>query len=104
MKKIAMGKVDIAGAHAWFKRASSLPDASLLDASLDTKGNTWDFMKALINLTLPSKSSEVVPHTFLFDEERLIKLRSDMQDLINIEICMYLYRSLESSNRAVEAR
>jgi hypothetical protein len=103
MKKIAMGKVDIAGAHAWFKRASSLPDASLLDTPLDTKGNTWDFMKALVNLTLPSKSSEVVPHTFLFDEERLIKLRSDMQDLINIEICMYLYRSLESSNRAMEA-
>jgi hypothetical protein len=104
MKKIAMGKVDIAGAHAWFKRASSLPDASLLDASLDTKGNTWDFMKALVNLTLPSKSSEVVPHTFLFDEERLIKLRSDMQDLINIEICMYLYRNLEALNRAMEAR
>lgn len=103
MKKIAMGKVDIAGAHAWFKRASSLPDASLLDTSLDIKGNTWDFMKALVNLTLPSKSSEV-PHTFLFDEERLIKLRSDMQDLINIEICMYLYRNLEASNRALEAR
>jgi len=61
-------------------------------------------MKALISLTLPSKSSEMVPHTFLFDEERLVKLRSDMQSLINIEICMYLYRSLEPSNRLMGTR
>jgi hypothetical protein len=66
-------------------------------------GNTWDFMKALVNLTLPSKSSEMVPHTFLFDEERLIKLRSDMLDLINLEICMYLYHNLDAQCRLQEA-
>jgi len=98
MKKIAMGRVDIAGAHAWYRRASSLPDLTPLDASMHSQGNTWDFMKALVNLTLPSKA-EVVPHTFLFDEERLIKLRSDLLDLINLEICMHLYRSLDAQNR-----
>jgi T-complex protein 11 len=98
MKKIALGRVDIAGAHAWYRRASSLPDLVPLDASMHSQGNTWDFMKALVNLTLPSKA-EVVPHTFLFDEERLIKLRSDLLDLINLEICMHLYRSLEAQNR-----
>jgi hypothetical protein len=98
MKKIAMGRVDIAGAHAWYRRASSLPDLIPLDASLHSQGNTWDFMKALVNLTLPSKA-EAVPHTFLFDEERLIKLRSDLLDLINLEICMHLYRTLDAQNR-----
>lgn len=103
MKKIDSGRVDIAGAHAWFKRASSLPDIVPLDASMNSQGNTWDFIKALVNLTLPSKS-EAVPHTFLFDEERLIKLRSDILDLINLEICMRLYRSLEAQSRLQDMR
>ena len=103
MKKIATGRVDIAGAHAWFRRASTLPDIALLDASLHCQGNTWDFIKALVNLTLPSKS-ETVPHTFLFDEERLIKLRSDILDLINLEICMHLYRNLEAQSRCQDIR
>jgi hypothetical protein len=61
-------------------------------------------MKALVNLTLPSKSSEIVPHTFLFDEERLIKLRSDMLDLINLEICMHMFRGLEATSRMQDSR
>ena len=104
MKKIAMGRVDIAGAHAWFKRASNLPDMGSLDATTHSEGNTWDFMKALVNLTLPSKSSEMVPHTFLFDEERLIKLRADMLDLINLEVCMHMFRGLDAMSRIQEAR
>ncbi len=104
MKKIALGRVDVVGAHTWFRRASNLPDPVLLESSIHCQGNTWDFIKALVNLTLPSRSSEMVPHTFLFDEERLIKLRTDMQDLVNLEICMYLYRSLEASSRAQDIR
>ena len=93
MKKIAMGRrVDIAGAHAWFKAA----------VSMHSQGDLRDFMKALVNLTLPSKSSEMVPHTFLFDEERLIKLRSDMQDLINLVVCMQVYRKWEMANRSTQ--
>jgi hypothetical protein len=103
MKKIALGRVDIAGAHAWFRRASSLPDILPTDGTAHSQGNTWDFIKALVNLTLPSKSSEMVPHTFLFDEERLIKLRSDMLDLINLEICMYLYRNLDAQCKLQES-
>jgi hypothetical protein len=96
MKKIALGRVDIAGAHAWFRRASGLPEILPTDVTAHSQGVTWDFIKALVNLILPSNSSETVPHTFLFDEERLIKLRSDMLDLINLEICMHLYRTLDA--------
>jgi hypothetical protein len=102
MKKIALGRVDIAGAHAWFRRASSLPDVLLIDGAVNSQGNTWDFMKALVNLTRPSKSSEMFPHTFLFDEERVIKLRSDMVDQINLDICMYLWRNLDAQCRLQE--
>lgn len=92
MKKIAIGRVDIAGAHAWFKRASSS------DTDPGVQSQTMVFINALVQLTLPSKP-EMFPHTFLFDEERLLKLRSDMLDMINLEICMQLYRTLESQSR-----
>ncbi|TGO58441.1 hypothetical protein BCON_0055g00440 [Botryotinia convoluta] len=104
VRKIAMGRVDIASAHDWFRRASNLPDSLPSDASTRTQGNTWDFMKALVNLTLPSKALEPVPHTFLFDEERLVKLRADMLDLINLEICMFLYHKLDAASKSNEAR
>lgn len=97
MKKIALGKVDIGGAHSWFRRASSLPEAGSSTTAMNSQ--TWDFMKAMVNLTLPSKA-ELFPHTFLFDEERLIKLRTDMLDMINLEICMQLYRNLEVQSRS----
>ncbi|RAL65384.1 hypothetical protein DID88_000952 [Monilinia fructigena] len=104
VRKIAMGRVDIASAHDWFRKSADLPDSLPSDASTRTQGNTWDFMKALVNLTLPSKAVEPVPHTFLFDEERLVKLRADMLDLINLEICMFLYHKLEASSRMNDVR
>ena len=102
MKKIATGRVDIVGAHTWFKRAEGLPDMISIEESR-SQGNTWDFFKVLVDLTLP-KPAENIPHTFLFDEERLIKLRSDMLDLINLEICMHIYRSLEPQRRPQPTR
>ncbi|RDL37759.1 Uncharacterized protein BP5553_05192 [Venustampulla echinocandica] len=98
MKKIAMRKVAVAGAHAWYTAARSLPDTVPLDTSLHLQGSMVTFMKALVNLTLPSRA-EAIPHTFLFDEERLIKLRSDVLDLTNFEILMHLFRSLEAQNK-----
>lgn len=98
MEQIALRSVDIVGAHAWYRRSSSLPDLVPSDASFSSQGNTWDFMKALVNLNLPSKA-EMVPDTFLFDKEQVVKLRSDLLDLINLEICMCLYRSLDAQTR-----
>ena len=101
MKKIAMKRVDVVGAHMWFRRASSIPEVGPMSQS---QGNFWDFIKALVNLTLQSKAEEIVPHTFLFDEERLIKLRSDVEDLINLEICMHMFRKLEATCRTQKTR
>ncbi|RFU27810.1 hypothetical protein B7463_g8528, partial [Scytalidium lignicola] len=105
-KKIVAGKLDIQRAHQWFKNSINLLDTeSTVDASMRSKAQLWAFFKALVNFTLPSKSSEPVPHTFLFDEDRILKLRSDMLDAINLEICMQLYRDLraESNSRNASA-
>lgn len=98
MKKIALGRVDIAGAHSWFKSAECLPNMPELETS-HSQSSTWDFFVALVGLTLSSKASEL-PHTFLFDEDRLAKLRTDMLDAINLEICMHLHRQIEAAARA----
>ncbi|KAI1000362.1 hypothetical protein K3495_g7833 [Podosphaera aphanis] len=102
-KKIKAGKVDITGAYAWYRRAISTLDPAPLEISRNSRGNPWDFMKALVNLTLPTKDMEAIPHTFLFDEERLLKLRSEMLDLINIEVCMFHYHSYRAISRNSES-
>ncbi|KAK8025906.1 T-complex protein 11 [Apiospora arundinis] len=56
------------------------------------------FFEALSKLILPS-NMESLPNTFLFDEERMFKLRADMLDHINLEICMRLYEELEKKYR-----
>lgn len=38
MKNIALGRVDIAGAHAWFRRASRIPDIPPTDGSGHAQG------------------------------------------------------------------
>lgn len=104
MKKIDLGRVDVSEAHSWYRRASGLPDVVPHGSYNSSQGNTWDFMKALVQLSLPKSHAEIVPHTFLFDEERIIKIRADLQDLINLEVCMYLYQQLDASSRPQEPR
>jgi len=50
-----------------------------------SKGNTWDLANAIVHFNLPSKASEMVSHSFLFNEKRLTKLCLIILDLINIE-------------------
>ena len=54
--------------------------------------------------SLPSDGTPPrVPSSFVFDEERLIKLRSDMLDAINLEICMRVYEQENPHTLAFEA-
>jgi T-complex protein 11 len=59
----------------------------------------WAFFKGFANLLLPSKIGTRIPDTFMFDEERIIKLRSDILDAINLEICSRLFRELHNDSR-----
>jgi hypothetical protein len=90
-----MGKMPLTDSYAWYERAHDLPD--YVDSTSST-GITWTFIKALVYLILPSRS-EKMPATFAFDEDRLSKFQGDLQDLINLDICMYMYRGLELQNR-----
>ncbi|KHO01943.1 cAMP-mediated signaling protein Sok1 [Metarhizium album ARSEF 1941] len=94
LKKIQSGKVDITGAREWYREFERSHSATLINTT-QTFGDMGVFFEALSRLVLPSSGEKRVPSTFLFDEERIMKLRSDMVDVINLDICMRMYEDLE---------
>lgn len=96
-KKITANRLDISGARLWYAEAVRCYSG----ASRDPRafGETAAFFEALAKLILPTTAKETIPNTFLFDEERIVKLRSDMLDAINLEVCMRLYEDLDRVSR-----
>ncbi|KAK8923070.1 Protein SOK1 [Metarhizium anisopliae] len=94
VKKIQSRKVDITGAREWYREFERNYSATLVNTT-QTFGDMGVFFEALSRLVLPSSGEKRVPSTFLFDEERIMKLRSDMVDAINLDICMRMYEDLE---------
>lgn len=95
-KKIQAGKLEPFSAQQWYHEAAR--DCSPSHDSRAAFGEMAVFFEGLSKLVMHSQS-ETVPNTFLFDEERIIKLRSDMLDAINLEICMRLFEELEKKYR-----
>ncbi|ORY55115.1 T-complex protein 11 [Pseudomassariella vexata] len=95
-KKIQTGKLDPQSAEHWYVLARH--EISPSHASRIAFGEMAIFFEALSRLILPSNSDQF-PQTFLFDEERLLKLRTDMLDAVNLEICMRLYERFEREYR-----
>ncbi|OAA59442.1 T-complex 11 [Cordyceps fumosorosea ARSEF 2679] len=97
-KKISSRKMDIASSKDWYKNANAACAASMA-SSTSNSGDSGVFFHALARLVLPSCPDKRLPNTFLFDEERILKLRSDMLDAINLEVCMKMYEDLERIGR-----
>ncbi|KAK7980870.1 hypothetical protein PG989_013327 [Apiospora arundinis] len=95
-KKIQGGKLDPQVAQNWY--AAACHEICPGHESKAAFGEMAVFFEALSKLILPS-NMESLPNTFLFDEERMFKLRADMLDHINLEICMRLYEELEKKYR-----
>ncbi|PSR76075.1 T-complex protein 11-domain-containing protein [Coniella lustricola] len=96
-KKIQNNRLDISAARAWYSEAVQSYEGKSHHSRLF--GGTAPFFEAVSKLILPSTSKEAIPNTFVFDEERIVKLRSDMLDAINLEVCMRLYDDLERVSR-----
>ena len=106
LKKIRDGKLDPMPANDWYEdMVTRYAPATSSSASNQAFGEMSVFMEAISRMVLPSHP-EAFPDTFVFDEERLLKLRSDMLDAINLEICMRVcdeYRSSVHAKRSVPA-
>ncbi|KAJ3472859.1 hypothetical protein NLG97_g10672 [Lecanicillium saksenae] len=72
-KKISSRKIDISSAKQWYKDADAQHADSITNSTL-TFGETGVFFEALSRLILPSSPEKRLPSTFLFDEERILKL------------------------------
>jgi hypothetical protein len=97
-KKMQSRKIDVAGAKQWYRDAQHRYAGSEFH-STHAFGETGTFFEALCRLILPSSADKRVPSTFLFDEERILKLRADMLDAINLEVCMRMYEDLDRIGR-----
>ncbi|KAI2631619.1 camp-mediated signaling protein Sok1 [Xylaria nigripes] len=99
LRRIRDGKFDAQSAQAWYSQL----DAVQTPASTQSFGEMAVFFEELINMILPSNAYRYpsLPTTFLFDEDRITKLRSDLLDAINLEVCMRLYESYESTARSL---
>ena len=97
-KKIAHGKLDVQASILWYidacRRYSSVLD---VPAKTQAFGDATIFFEALSQLILPSAQEKSLPKTLEFDWERILRLRSDMVDIINLDICLEAYKSMEAS-------
>ncbi|RCI16090.1 hypothetical protein L249_2339, partial [Ophiocordyceps polyrhachis-furcata BCC 54312] len=101
LRKMQSKKVDTSGARRWYADAERrfASSSSSSSSSSHLLGDMAVFFDALSELILPSTAVKRVPSTFLFDEERILKLRSDMLDAINLEVCMRMYEDLDRVGR-----
>ncbi|KAI0388297.1 T-complex protein 11 [Xylariaceae sp. FL0594] len=99
-------KLDVANDQIWRLRPilieDTLPSVGDLEL-LQAYGETAGFFEELVNMILPSHSQHKPswPNTFLFDEERIAKLRRGMLDAVNLEVCMRLYDTYESLEKSM---
>ncbi|KAI1750569.1 camp-mediated signaling protein Sok1 [Xylaria castorea] len=96
LKKMRDGKVDTRSAQTWYSQLN----AAQSPASVQAFGETAVFFEELINMVMPSNARQYphLPSTFLFDEERITKLRCDILDAINLEVCVRLYEAYETGS------
>lgn len=94
LRKIEHRKVDVSGAKHWYTNTERICEN--VPSTSQAFGDMGVFFEGLTRLLLPSATERRVPSTFLFDEERIMKLRSDVLDAINLDVCMRLYEELEA--------
>jgi hypothetical protein len=97
-KKIRSRKLDISTAMQWYREAGLRYSGSVGHAS-HSFGEMGVFFEALSRLMLPSNAEKRLPSTFQFDEERMMKLRSDAIDAVNLDVCMRMYEDLDRIGR-----
>ncbi|KAK4101939.1 Tcp11-domain-containing protein [Parathielavia hyrcaniae] len=106
VKRMRSTDLPIAPARRWYRSAREDTERLYAGSSmpyLHAFGEMSVFFEGLSRLVLPSTRFDVVPQTFLvFDEDRILKLRSDMHDSICLEICMRKFEDLDRLSRATQ--
>jgi hypothetical protein len=108
LKRIAARKLDVAHAHRWYRDGAAAA-AAAADPSLAPPPavplDVWAFFVTFARALLPRHAHRDLPDTFVFDDERIVKLRADMLDAVRTQLCVRLFRRLsyEAAVRASSA-
>lgn len=95
-KKLRNRKMSISDAKPWYREAAErFPHSIGLSTSSSSFGDMGVFFEGLSRSMLPSAGEKTLPGTFFFDEDRLGRVRSDILDAINLDICMRMYEDLD---------
>lgn len=103
LKRIQQGRIDVTPARLWYRDADRRYRGTVSPAAAQSFGEMAIYFEALARLMRPSVDEKEIPNTFVFDEERFLKLRTDMLDAINLEICMRHYDDLDRVSRSVNS-
>jgi hypothetical protein len=90
-KKLTSGKIMKAPLKTWFDSIRSNGSEAHRPSALSSA--PWSFFISLTNFVCPAETGEASnkpPESFVFDEERFVKLRSDILDAINLDVCLRL--------------
>ncbi|CAK7263851.1 Protein SOSEKI 1 [Sporothrix epigloea] len=99
-KKIQSRCMSVSVAQNWYQQTKcnfSSPDIRQEQAF----GIMGAFFSGLVDFLLPSVDVSQVPNTFLFDEDRIVKLRSDMFDAIHLELCMKVHEMIDAEEETL---
>ncbi|KAK4244003.1 T-complex protein 11-domain-containing protein [Corynascus novoguineensis] len=105
LRKMESRKLSITPSKMWYRAAQEYTERLYAGAPmphLQAFGEMTVFFEALSRLVLPSTCLKAIPPTFVFDEDRILKLRSDMHDSICLEICMRKFEDLERLSRVTQ--
>ncbi|RSL56011.1 hypothetical protein CEP54_009066 [Fusarium duplospermum] len=94
MKKLRNRKMDIGDAKPWYQEAAQTYPAGAGTMSSHF-GDMGVFFEGLSRSMLPSAGEKPLPGTFFFDEDRLGRVRSDILDAINLDVCMRMFDDLD---------
>lgn len=101
-KRVENGRMSVSAAQQWYEQAKVDFESPTI-RHRQAFGEMATFFTGLCQLLLPSVEVKKVPNTFLFDEERILKLRSDMLDAIYLEVCMKVYDEADGAASSTAA-
>ncbi|KAG4275605.1 hypothetical protein FPRO04_14371 [Fusarium proliferatum] len=93
-KKLRNREMAIGDAKPWYQEAArTYPNGAGKMSSCF--GDMGVFFEGISRSVLPSAGKKPLPGTFFFDKDRLGRVRSDILDAINLDVCMRMYEDLE---------
>ncbi|KAI9663430.1 MAG: hypothetical protein M1829_006068 [Trizodia sp. TS-e1964] len=96
-RKISSGTLNVEECLRWFRQSYSDEQQETYTSSDPNLGALQQFFKAMVHSLRTSAGTKSIPDTFSLDNDRILKLRSDVQELIFLEISVDVFKFVSES-------